>query len=221
MGFRRLALVSPPPMTDETGWFAHNALDVLESAAIYNTLQDSLRDKTIVAGTTRRKGKRRGVIYPVDSGARSLRELAQENKVAILFGREDRGLFNEEVEECGFLMSIPVSSEQPSLNLAQAVLIVAYELSRADYRDSEPDTKPVRLVPHEDMNFLYKKISATLKALEYIPRGDRDLEKKIMQNLKHFIGRAGLTEWELAMCHGIVTQINRKLRPGDKNIGDE
>ena len=142
--------------------------------------------------------RKRGVIYPVDQGARKLRAPALDNKVAILFGREDRGLFNEEVEECGFLMSIPVSSDHPSLNLAQAVLLVAYELSRAEYRGpqlSQSDIKPIRLVPHEELTTLTAKISETLRMLEYIPRGDRDLEKKIMLNLKHFIGRAGLTEW--------------------------
>lgn len=216
MGFRRLSLVDPPAMADETKWFARNALDVLESAPVHSSLESALRETTIVAGTTRRKGKSRGVIYPLDQGARKLRELATDNEVAILFGREDRGLFNEEVEECGFLMSIPVSSEQPSLNLAQAVLLVAYELSRAEYRESESrsgsDVKPVRLVPHAELAALTAKISETLKLLEYIPRGDRDLEKKIMLNLKHFIGRAGLTEWELGMFHGIISQIIRKIK---------
>jgi len=218
MGFRQLALVSPPPIVDETKWFARNALDVLESANIYENLSESLNGKSIVAGTTRRKGKKRGIIYNVDEGARRLYALAQENKVAILFGREDRGLFNDEVEECGFLMSIPVSSEQPSLNLAQAVLIVAYELSRAEFRESDPDVKPVRLVSHEEMELLYRKISETLRALDYIAKGDRDIEKKIMLNLKHFIGRAGLTDWELSMCHGIVAQIWKKLKVDDQGF---
>jgi tRNA C32,U32 (ribose-2'-O)-methylase TrmJ len=48
--------------------------------------------------------------------------------------------------------------------------------------------------------------------LEYFPAGDRDLEKKMMMNLKHFIGRAGITEWEMNMLHGICTRIERKLR---------
>jgi TrmH family RNA methyltransferase len=222
MGFRRLALIDPPALTDETKWFAHNSLDVLESAYVYQSLGNALHEKSIVAGTTRRRGKRRGVIYPVDQGALKLRELATDNQVAILFGREDRGLFNEEVEECGFLMSIPVSSNHPSLNLAQAVLLVAYELSRAEYRESESKSqtgiKPIRLVPHCELAALTAKISETLKMLEYIPRGDRDIEKKIMLNLKHFIGRAGLTEWEVGMFHGIISQITRRLNSRDRSL---
>ena len=129
MGFKNLCLVNPPAViTDEGRRLACNALDVLNSAEIYNNLKDAIRDKAIVIGATRRKGKRRGVILPLEQGTKRLCDIAHDNKVAILFGREDRGLFNEEVEECGFLITIPTGKEQPSLNLAQAVLIVAYEL---------------------------------------------------------------------------------------------
>jgi TrmH family RNA methyltransferase len=215
MGFGRLCLVNPAALTDEAKWFARNALDVLETAPVSQTLQEAISDKAIVAGTTRRKGKKRGVIYPVGQGVQKLRALAEGNKIAILFGREDRGLFNEEVEECGFLLSIPTNSEHPSLNLAQAVLIVAYELSRAEYRESESYGKsslaPVRLVRHEELSLLYARISDTLKLLEYLSRGDRDIEKKIITNLKHFIGRAGITEWEVNMLHGLCSRIESKL----------
>jgi TrmH family RNA methyltransferase len=212
MGFKNLCLVKPPQViTEEARWLACNALDVLESAETFDTLSDAVKDKSLVIGTTRRKGKRRGIIMPVDRGVKNINEMAVNNKVAVLFGRESRGLFNEEVEECGFLLSIPSSKDQPSLNLAQAVLIVSYELSKAEYTGQESSRDSANLVRHEDIAVLYSRIAETLKNLEYIPRGDRDLEKKIMQNLKHFIGRAGLTEWELNMLHGICSQIEKKI----------
>lgn len=212
MGFKNLCLVKPPAViTDEARWLARNALDVLESAETFDTLSDAINNKSIVIGTTRRKGKKRGVIMPVDHGARNIYETAVKNKVAILFGRESRGLFNKEIEECGFLLSIPSSKDQPSLNLAQAVLIVSYELSKAEYAKEKPARKRADLVRHEDITVLYSRIAETLKNLGYIPRGDRDLEKKIMQNLKHFIGRAGVTDWELNMLHGLCSQIEKKI----------
>jgi tRNA C32,U32 (ribose-2'-O)-methylase TrmJ len=70
----------------------------------------------------------------------------------------------------------------------------------------------LELVNHEKVISLNEKIASTLKLLEYIPRGDRDLEKKIMKNLKHLIGRSGLTEWELNMICGICARIEKKLR---------
>jgi TrmH family RNA methyltransferase len=136
MGFKNLCVVNPPAaLTEGEGrWFARNAHDVLSSAQIYGTLADAVADKSVVVGTTRRKGKRRGLIMPADEGASRLYRMAASNKVAVLFGREAKGLFNEEVEECGFMLSIPSSKAQPSLNLSHAVLIIAYELFLAEYR---------------------------------------------------------------------------------------
>lgn len=216
MGFKNLCLVNPPSViTDEARRLACNAMDVLNSAEIYDNLKNAIRDKSIIVGTTRRKGRRRGVILPIEQGTKRLCDVAHDNRVAILFGREDRGLCNEEVEECGLLITIPTSKEQPSLNLAQAVLIVAYELSKAEYAGGKGQGavgERQKMVNHKDLAFLYEKISKTLKLLEYIPKGDRNLEKKIMQNLKHFIGRAGLTEWELKMLHGICSRIEKKIK---------
>lgn len=212
MGFKNLVLVKPPAViTDEAGRLARNALDVLGSAKTFDNLADAIKDKSVVAGTARRTGKRRGLIVPVKAGAKRLAGSARNNKVAILFGREDRGLYNDEVEECGLILNIPANKEQPSLNLAQAVLIVAYELSGAGFESSD-SKKFQKLVKHEEIMLLYERMAGILKILEYTPQGDRNLEKMIMQNLKHFIGRAGLTDWELNMLHGIITRIHQKVK---------
>lgn len=221
MGFRNLCLVKPPAeMSDEGRWFARNAHDVLDAAEAYDSFDEAIREKALVVGTTRRKGKKRGVIMPVEKGVERVRAIATQNKVAILFGREARGLYNEEVEECGFMMTIPSSAMQPSLNLAQAVLITAYELSkcgqspeaassRAGGKRLDNSSLHEVLTSHEEVDRLYGRVSQVLELLEYIPRGDRNLREKIIANLKHFLGRAGLTEWELSMLHGICTQIEK------------
>lgn len=242
MGFMNLCLVNPPSLlTDEARWFACNALDVLESARSYPDVKSAILDKAIVVGTSRRTGKRRGMILPLEQGARKIFERAKSGKVAILFGREDKGLLNEEVDECGLLLTIPTSKEHRSLNLSQAVLIVAYELLKAGYeeqargkgqgatargegqkaKDKKQKQTPrmmesgefgTQFVSYEEIGALYTRMTETLKLLEYIPRGDRDLEAKIMQNLKHFIARSGLTDWELNMMHGILSQIEKKVK---------
>jgi TrmH family RNA methyltransferase len=215
MGFRNLCLVNPPSLIDsEARWFARNAHDVLESAEIFASIRDAIRDKSIVVGASRRTGRKRGIFTHAEQGARRLREIAATNKTAILFGREDRGLYNDEIEECGFLMTIPSSKEQPSLNLAHAVLIIAYELSKAGH--STEVTVPLpKLVSHKDLAPMFEKIEETLTVLGYIRQSDKDLRKKIIQNLKHFIGRAGLTDWELKMFHGICSRIEKTI-PTDK-----
>jgi tRNA C32,U32 (ribose-2'-O)-methylase TrmJ len=67
------------------------------------------------------------------------------------------------------------------------------------------------LAEHGVVDHLYVRISSALEFLEYIPRGDKNLREKIITNLKHFIGRAGLTEWEINMLQGICTQIEKKV----------
>ena len=100
MDFKKLCLVSPPStMTDEARWFAHGAIDILSSAATHGSVRDAIGDKHFVVGTSRRRGRRRGAFIPVEEGVRRLFETAQNNKVAILFGREDKGLYNDEIEE--------------------------------------------------------------------------------------------------------------------------
>lgn len=238
MGFRNLCLAKPEAeIDDEARRLAHNAEDLLEAASVYPTLGEAIGDKAVVIGTTRRSGKRRGVIVPPDVGAAHACACAQHNKVAILFGREDRGLFNDEVDECGVLITIPAAKAQPSLNLSHAVLIIAYELLKAGYAAESGGVKRERgasyrsaarsvqhpagghigravLVSHEDMNRLFARITSSLRLLDYIPEDDARIERKIMQNLKHFIGRSGLTEWEVRMLHGVCARVEQKLSGG-------
>jgi TrmH family RNA methyltransferase len=223
MGFTNLCLVKPPAaMSEEGRWFARNAHDVLDSAEVYASVDEAIRDKAVVVGTTRRIGKRRGAILPVEKGTARIREVAANNKVAILFGRETRGLCNDEVDECGFMIRIPSSEIQPSLNLSQAVLIIAYELSKywetarelpGSKRKKKYDNSALveGLKAHGEIAVLYERIVRVLELLEYVPRGDRNIIKNITVNIKHFIGRTGITEKEMNMLQGICTQIEKKV----------
>jgi TrmH family RNA methyltransferase len=198
MGFRNLELVKPWDfLSNEARQMACNSVDILERARVHSRFRDAVNDKNLVIGTTRRLGKTRGLIIPS----------AEKNRIAILFGREKNGLTNKEVEKCGFLITIPADPSSPSINLAQSVMLVAYELSKKTYKKNTPS-----LVKHEEIEKLYKHIQTTLKLLEYIPRGDRNIDKRIMRNLKHLIGRAGLTDWELNMLHGICSQVEKKFK---------
>jgi len=208
MGFTNLELVYPGYFfASEAKQMACQGVEILEKARIHERLDDALADKNLIVGTTRRLGKRRGLIIPLEDSVKRIITSARKNKIAILFGRERIGLTNQEVEKCGFLTIIPSDPVSPSLNLAQSVMLVAYELSRKTYR-----TKSPALVKHKELEDLYARVHATLRLLEYIPRGDRDVEDKIMRNLKHLIGRSGLTDWELKMIYGICSQVEKKIK---------
>lgn len=218
MGFKNLSLVNPPDViTEKERWLAHNSVEILESAQTYNTLAEAVSNKSFVAGTSRRKGKKRGMILHVEEGAKRLAELGRNNRVAVLFGREDRGLYNEEVDECGLLLNIPANPRHPSLNLSHAVMVVAYELAKFQYRKDGTESgsrtpKKSTLVDHGELTALFERMSRVLTLLDYIPRGDRDIEKQITKNIRHFIGRSEITSWELKMLHGICSQIEKKIQ---------
>jgi len=221
MGFKNLCLVNPPSDLSDAALFAHNAMDILNASKIYASFEDAVRGMDLVAGTTRRRGRRRGAFIPVEKAAMQIAEAASVNKVAVLFGREDRGLYNEEVNGCGFLMTIPASKKQPSLNLAQSVVIIAYELSKADparnqkkAKDSDGvmlEASAPRFVSQQELSRLYKRMEKALRMIEYIPAGNEHHARKIMQNMKHCLGRVGLTDWEYNMFHGICGHIEKKM----------
>lgn len=211
MGFENIELVNPGYFfTSEAKQMACQGVAVLEKAKVFRSFGEAVGDKHLVIGTTRRLGKRRGLIVPLAEGVKRILAASRKNRVAILFGRERNGLTNREIDECGFLLTIPSEPAVPSLNLAQSVMLVAYELSRKTYK-----TAWTELVPREELEPLYARIQATLTLLEYTPRGDSNLEKTIMRNLKHLIGRAGLTEWELKMIHGLCMQVEKKIMRPD------
>jgi TrmH family RNA methyltransferase len=130
MGFKNLELVNPGDfLSNEARQMACGSIDILEKAKIYSGFKDAIEDKNLVIGTTRRLGRQRGLIIPLEDSIKRITTSAKKNKIAILFGRERNGLTNKEVEKCGFLITIPADPLLPSLNLAQSVLIVAHELS--------------------------------------------------------------------------------------------
>jgi TrmH family RNA methyltransferase len=207
-GFSNLELVRPRNFpSDATGWFAHGAGDILSGVKVHPGLASALQDKSLIVGTTRRDGKRRGLTYPVREAVERIRQFSENNRVALLFGREDRGLKNAETAECSFMIRIPASTEHPSFNLAQAVLIIAYEISLASY--------PVKPAPASISNTeflnLFERLRHLMKMAGYAPKGIRDKEAVIMSDLKRLILRAAITPREARMLHGIISQTEDSL----------
>ena len=130
MGLSRLILVSPEqdPLSAEARMMATSARDILQKAKIFPSLEDALRGFRWIAGTSARRGINRGpFISPREVSAEILQH-ARSIPVAILFGPEDRGLTNRELDPCHALIQVPTHSGLSSLNLAQAVMLVGYEL---------------------------------------------------------------------------------------------
>ncbi len=222
MGFSRMSIVNPPEkLGPEADWMSHQGLDVLLAASRHDTFSDALSDASLVIGLSRRTGKNRGSFLPIEEAARRIVEAAKDGGVAaVAFGREARGLYNDETEDCSYLVSIPAGGDHPSLNLSHAVQILAYELHKAglgmDVATDQPGpSEPVPDDPpstHGEQEHLFGRVMEILEDLNYTKRGDREVGRRIRMSMKHFLGRAGMTKSETLMFEGICSRILSYLR---------
>jgi TrmH family RNA methyltransferase len=215
-GMTHLTLVSPPPLSGEAQMMAYGAEDLLESAQIVETLDDAIRDVHLVIGTTRRHGKMREPLYTLKDKVEEVRTRSQQEEIAILFGPERTGLEEGDLQKCHFLLEIPTNPQTPSINLAQAVLLVAYELF-------EPGPRPHRPYPPfddswasmEDQERFFRHLEKTLHEIGYFHPGNPAM---IMNTFRALFGRSGLLQREVSMLRGMLRRINKLLVA---NLGKE
>ena len=130
MGFSELRLVSPGDMT-AAQWVAHHSQEVLTEAGTYATLSDALTDVDLSIASTARRRLQKDRYVDADQCATLIADKAASlQRVAMVFGREASGLTGEEIALCDLASSIPLAQPQPSLNLAQAVMVYAWELRK-------------------------------------------------------------------------------------------
>lgn len=202
MGFSELRLVAPAaaPKARTASAMAVHASDVLESARTYAALGDAVSDCTLTVGTTCREGLYRSSVVPLREGAGELVRMAEANRIAIIFGPEDTGLTNRELKLCQRLITIPASPEYPSLNLAQAVLVVAYEIRMARGAASRASAAP-ELAPAVEVDAMLERMREALLAIGFLPE---DNPEHIMFALRGVFGRSGLHRRELDIFNGIA-----------------
>jgi len=212
-GFRNLLLVNPVDyINDEAFSFACNAIDVLKGARVFKTLDSALSDSRFIVGTTRRKGRIRTPLFTLDEALASIITMAEKNPVSILFGREDRGLKNEEIPLCDMLVEIPSHGDYPSLNLSHAVFAVCHALFKAE----NPQSPSITAAPKNDVENMYAHLEGVLKKLGYgrNKKGEFLIES-IMRNFRRLFGRCALMEKEVNMLRGVLTEVEKvKNKPG-------
>jgi len=205
-GLKELALVDPvgPPIHPDARLMAVGAHDILEDALIFTHLADALAECTWVIGTTRRGGKRReGVIDPRQMAA-EIAEIIQRNKVAVVFGPEDRGLSNRDLDLCQRLVTIPAHEEYGSLNLAQAVMIVSYEIYLASQQKKGPSSGK-KLATSAELEGMYRHMEEALLRIGFLEQNN---PKRMMAVLRRIFSKAQLDPREVQVLRGISRQVN-------------
>ena len=202
LGFERLDLVHPScdPQDDEARRMAVAAADLLDTARVHRTLDEALGGAAVVVGVTRRSGKHRQPHWRIDALAG---ELIGEPSLAVVFGPEDHGLTDAELDRCTHLVYLPASDAYGSFNLAQAVLLVAYELRRVvlDPADVEP-WGPI--ADHAQREAMYRHLEPALLAIGFV---HPESQEPIMRRLRRLLGRARLTDDEVSLVRGLARQI--------------
>jgi tRNA (cytidine32/uridine32-2'-O)-methyltransferase len=214
MGLSQLYLVEPRQYPDEQAeWRAVSAADVLENAVVTSTLAEAIGDCQFVVGTSARERRIPWPILDPRQCAERVAEVSSTAQVAILFGREDRGLTNEELKVCNLHLSIPTAAAYSSLNLAMAVQIVCYELRmlliQNDLPVAEDDQWDTPFSTSENMERFYAHLEQTLIAVEFL---DPAAPRQLMSRLRRLYSRVRLDEMELNILRGILTETQKWVK---------
>ncbi len=204
MGIRRLILVNPKNPDKDRMLKAGtiHSMDIIDNIKIYETLEEAIAGFTYIAGTTARLGNMRPAMTSPQALAEGLVEISQKNDIAIMFGPEDRGLSNEHLQHCHTITTIP-TSDFSSLNLAQAVLIVCYEIFRAGMNKSE--STPPRLANNFELEGMYEHLKDVLLKIGFLNPQNPD---HWMMYVRRFFSRLPLRAREVRIVRGICRQID-------------
>lgn len=211
MGFTRLELVRPERFPHrEADALAAGAADVLAAARVHETMADGLAGASFVLGlSARRRGVNLEELDPREGVARALAAAARGERVALVFGNERTGLENEELARCHAMVRIPSVEDYSSLNLAQAVQVMAYELRVALLAGAAPPAPAVQDEPPADaakMEQFFQHLAATLDDIEFHKGRE---PTTIMLRLRRLFQRAQPDERELRILHGILADAQR------------
>lgn len=201
MGFSSLRLVNTNAHLDEkASWVAHASQEILEKAEKFPTLKDAIKDIDWVIGTSAKKRRVNEDYYPLNKINELIKAKANSiHNIAIVFGREESGLTNQELNLCDIVTTVPMKTTYPSLNLAQSVMIYAYTLSMFDDDKKEPGQKADRA----ELITLKNKTIDLLSTIGF--KENTAIYNRIMERLMI------LGETDVHLLLSIENKINNKL----------
>ncbi len=221
-GLSELRLVDPrEAWPNEKARRAASGADwIIEGARVFDTLQEAIADlHRVYATTARPRGMTKTVITPEEAGREMHARVAKGQKMGLLFGRERWGLTNDEVSLADVIITAPVNPDFASLNIAQAVLLVAYEWYRHVAGESVgmgtaeappvtpglqmPDSRPAT---RAELIGLFEHLEAALDEADYFRA--KDMRPVIVRNLRNMLERAELSEQEVRTLRGVIRALS-------------
>jgi tRNA (cytidine32/uridine32-2'-O)-methyltransferase len=232
MGVTQLVLVDPIAEIDGDAIVrASGAAEILDSCIIVSSLDEAVAGCGLVIGTSARG---RHIPWPLCSprecGTKAKQAVANNNSVALVFGRESRGLTNEELHKCNAHVHIPTNPDFSSLNIAAAVQVMCYEMrmSALESEAAEASEKGTNswgvewdyeLAPHGDMERFFDHLKDSLVDIGFL---DPNTPKQLMTRLRRMFQRTALDTMEVSMMRGILAAVQRKAKiANDVDENDE
>lgn len=207
-GVKDLRIVGDVTIEEEARQRAVHAQDVLNNAQFFGTMVDAISDLTMIAGTTgiAPGNEKRHLRSHMELETFAENIVGFDEAVGLVFGREDLGLLNTELEHCDIIVTIPTSDEYPIMNLSHAVTAVLYHIHILLRKQDPGDNKKREATAHET-ELLFDRIRAVLIRIEY-PEHKID-NTSIM--LRRMLGRSFVSKWEYHTLMGILSRIERSL----------
>jgi tRNA/rRNA methyltransferase/tRNA (cytidine32/uridine32-2'-O)-methyltransferase len=208
-GFRDLRLINPREYdAHRVEGIAHQTQDVLARVRRFDRLEDAIADCVHVVGLTARgRTAKRNLQRPREAAAEILGH-APADPVALLYGREDKGLPNDALDRCHRVVTIPTSPGYPSLNLAHAVVLMLYELALARGDESRPPKAPRREggapVASEDLERLFTDAEAALRVIEFFKTRQAE---GVMRTVREVVHRTPLDEREAKLLRAMAIEV--------------
>jgi tRNA/rRNA methyltransferase len=213
-GLSRLALSDPQTRDfDRARVMGLDASDLLDRMVVTGTLAEAVGHGTLVAGTTSRRLQDRPSLWLREFAARASRETDAGGEVVIVFGNEQRGLSDVELDACQLVVNIPASPAKESINLAQAVMLVAHECylaSLAPAAEVEP-ADPGPGARAATLQALYERMRQVLLDADFLNRENPDA---ILTEVKRTLERARLTQREAELWLNAFKHLARAMAPG-------
>tara|TARA_A100001011_G_scaffold54496_1_gene53144 strand:- start:7588 stop:8319 length:732 start_codon:yes stop_codon:yes gene_type:complete len=207
MGFEKLAIIKPrKTITEEAFHRAKSAKDILENAVIYESFDQAIEEKNLILATSARERTIPWPTFYIDEISEEIKgELKSEKtKSAIIFGREDNGLSNEELQKCHIHLVIPTSDEYSSLNLSHALQLVAFEIRKIYLDNNVPISEEKDLVSNLENEKLLEHLMEVLKKIDFY---DPKSSKQVKTRIERLIKKIRLDKMEMGILRGFLSKI--------------
>ncbi len=216
MGFNKLILVNPCDLqNEEVRMMAHRSLDIVEQAQIVEHFEQAIQNMRLTVATTMRKRHFKFPFFSPQQIAERLLPTALNHPVGIVFGRESSGLTNEEILKCHLHSTIQTATQNPALNLAQAVMIYAYTFFQ--HIEKTEIHYEYELASQYELEKFYEHLAQAIDLVGFVPRDGVD---NFVTRFRRLIGRAMAEKRDVRLLHKLLQIFETRIKDLEEQSGN-